>query len=69
MYDHSDPYIDLPRYDYVWTWKPSSMRPMNRKGHRCRILVYGRMNSIMIEFEDGYRVVCSRNAVRLFKSV
>ena len=36
-----------------------------RKGQRCRILVRAkRMNSVLVEFEDGFRVVTSRYAVR-----
>jgi hypothetical protein len=39
-------------------------RLAERFGHCCRVLVRGRMNSILVEFEDGYRVVTSRNFVR-----
>lgn len=35
-----------------------------RKGERCRVLVRGLMNSALLEFEDGYRVVTSRNGLR-----
>lgn len=34
------------------------------KGQRCRMLVRGAMNSALLEFEDGYRMVSSRNALR-----
>jgi hypothetical protein len=37
---------------------------MNRKGQLCRVLVRGKMNSCMVEFEDGYLAVTSRNALR-----
>lgn len=40
------------------------MRPMNRKGQLCRVLVRGKMNSALIEFEDGFKVVTSRNGLR-----
>lgn len=30
----------------------------------CRVLVRGKMNSCLIEFEDGYKVVTSRNYIR-----
>jgi hypothetical protein len=33
-------------------------------GRRCRVVCRGRMNSCLIEFEDGTRVISSRNAVR-----
>jgi hypothetical protein len=45
----------------VWWWR--SKLP-ERKGQACRVLVRGRMNSILVEFEDGARVVTSRYAVR-----
>ena len=35
-----------------------------RKGQKCRVLVRGKMNSILVEFEDGEKVVTSRYAVR-----
>lgn len=59
-------------YDHVWYWRT---RPLcswtcthaHRKGQRCRVLARGSMNSILVEFEDGYRVVTSRYAVRRAK--
>jgi hypothetical protein len=52
-------------YDKVWFWKKSDMRPIDRKGQRCRIVRYAdAMNSILVEFPDGFRVVTSRFAVR-----
>ncbi len=49
-------------YDRVW--RITTELP-ERKGHRCRVLVRSRrMNSCLVEFEDGYRVVTSRNSVR-----
>jgi hypothetical protein len=55
------------RFDRVWYWKPSPMRPIDRKGQRCRIVARGERNSILVEFEDGFRVCTSRHAVRLLK--
>jgi hypothetical protein len=49
-------------YPYIWFWK--SHLP-ERKGQRCRVVVRGKMNSILVEFTDGYKVVTSRFAVRL----
>lgn len=40
------------------------MGERSRKGLRCRVLVRGGKNSILVEMEDGEWVVCSRNAVR-----
>ena len=46
---------------HIWYWK--SKLP-ERKGHQCRVLVRGKMNSILVEFSDGFKVVTSRYAVR-----
>ncbi len=51
-------------YPYIWYWRHSWWRPIDRKGQRCRVLVRAKMNSILVEFEDGYTVVTSRFAVR-----
>jgi len=51
-------------YPLVWYWKPSWMRRIDRKGQRCRIVVRGKKNSVLVEFEDGFRVVTSRYAVK-----
>ena len=51
----------LGAMDYIWFWKK---KLGNRKGHPCRVLARGRMNSILVEFEDGYKVITSRYAVR-----
>jgi hypothetical protein len=53
-------------YPLVWHW--TSILP-ERKGQRCRILVYSRaLNSVLVEFEpDRHRVVTSRFAVRASK--
>lgn len=46
---------------HVWWWRS---KLGDRKGEPCRVLARGTMNSILVEFEDGYRVVTSRYAVR-----
>jgi hypothetical protein len=58
--------MDEPvKYDHVWYWKS---RLPERKGQRCRVLARARtMNSILVEFEDGFTVITSRYAVRLNK--
>ena len=53
-----------PPFDHVWHWRKSPMRPLDRKGQACRILVAGGRNSLLVEFEDGFKVVASRHAVR-----
>jgi hypothetical protein len=53
-------------YDHEWFWKKRLGR---RKGQKCRILTRSkRMNSILVEFEDGEKVITSRWAVRKIKN-
>lgn len=44
-----------------WHWR--KWLP-ERHGQPCRVLATGRMNSALVEFEDGARVITSRYAVR-----
>jgi hypothetical protein len=46
---------------YRWRWKA---RLPERHGQLLRVLARGKLNSCLIEFEDGWRVVTSRNALR-----
>ena len=46
-------------FPYVYRWN----RRQGRKGQFCKVLVRGTMNSCSVEFEDGYRMVTSRNAI------
>ncbi len=48
-------------FTHVWFWRA---RLPGRKGQRCRVLWTGTLNSILVEFADGLRVVTSRYAVR-----
>lgn len=54
-------------FPYVWAWR---QRPgirefdRDRKGERCRVVARGTMNSALIEFEDGYWTITSRNGLR-----
>ena len=48
-------------YPYVWYWRA---RLPERHGQPCRVLARGRMNSVLVEFADGFLVVTSRYAVR-----
>jgi hypothetical protein len=45
------------RYRYGWN-------RMGRKGQACAVLARGKMNSCLVQFEDGYTAVTSRNALR-----
>lgn len=47
----------------IYRWRVRT-RLAERFGSLCRVLARGRMNSCLVEFEDGYRVVTSRNYVR-----
>ncbi len=52
-------------FDHVWYWHPKPWRPIDRKGERCRVLVRGKLNNVLVEFEsDGFKVITSRHAVR-----
>ncbi len=46
---------------HVWYWR---CRFPERNGDPCRVLARGALNSILVEFQDGFRVVTSRYAVR-----
>jgi hypothetical protein len=50
-------------FPYLYVWGNNSKRTL-LKGKRCRVLCRGKMNSCMIEFEDGEKEVVSRNAIR-----
>ena len=44
-------------------WRVRTKLP-ERKGTPCRVLAKGRLNSCLVEFEDGLKVITSRNYVR-----
>ena len=46
-------------YPYAYRWR----RLPGRKGHACRVVKRGKMNTVLIEFVDGYRVTTSGNAL------
>lgn len=46
---------------HVWRIKT---RLPERKGQTCRVLARGKLNSCLVEFADGTRVVTSRWSVR-----
>jgi hypothetical protein len=49
---------------HYYTWKNNKKR-LSLYHRSCRILAYLKMNSIVIEFENGQQEVTSRYAVRL----
>ena len=45
---------------YIWRVKA---RLPERYMASCRVIARGKLNSCLVEFEDGYKVVTSRNYV------
>ena len=48
-------------YPFRWFWRA---RLPERHGQRLRVIARGRLNSCMVEFQDGARFITSRNALR-----
>jgi hypothetical protein len=48
---------------FPYYWRVKTRLP-ERFGSACRILVFGKKNSRLVEFEDGYRVITSGNYIR-----
>lgn len=53
-------------YRYYYAWRNNEKRA-TLYGRRCAVLVRGKLNSCLVEFEDGQREVVSRNAIRKVK--
>lgn len=53
-------------YKYLYTWGNNAKRA-TLKGRSCRSLVFGKKNSVLIEFENGQREVVSRYSIRARK--
>ncbi len=54
----------MSAFDRVYGWKNNERRA-DLFGKRCRIVEVGSsMNSVLVEFEDGTRLVTSRRAIR-----
>ena len=49
------------KYIYVWGNNP---KRASLKGRKCRVLMRGKKNSALVEFENGQREIVSRNALR-----
>ena len=50
-------------FPYVYAWG-NNQRRAELKGRPCKIITDGKMRSVEIEFEDGFRVITSRRALR-----
>lgn len=48
---------------YRFAWKNNPKRA-TLFGRRCRLVVSGKMGSVMVEFENGQREIVSRRALR-----
>lgn len=60
----------MPAFPYIYRWDRCG-----RKGQRCLVFARSRrwpngksMNSVGLEFEDGFRMVTSGNALRKVKA-
>jgi len=51
-------------FPYVWSWKK---RLPERKRQRCRLSAVGALNSVALEFHDGFRVITDRRGIRRIK--
>lgn len=49
------------KYKYMWGNNP---KRKELKGRKCSVLARGKMNSCLVEFENGQREIISRNALR-----
>jgi hypothetical protein len=64
--------MSAPDYPYRWFWKGHGTQRQRSdvqcKDQLCRVICAGKMNSVLIEFEGGYRVVTSRRGLRKAKA-
>lgn len=49
--------------DHIYRWR-RVLGGLCRHGQPCRVTARGRLNSIRVEFADGWTAITSRNAVR-----
>lgn len=54
---------DMTDFPYVWNWRQKPVG-RDRKGQPCRVLVRGALNSALVEWDDGYKAITSRNGLR-----
>ncbi len=55
--------IQLVDEIYPYIWRVRTRLP-DRFGQPCRVLARGRLNTYLVEFEDGFKVTTSRNYLR-----
>lgn len=56
--------LEHPAKDWPYRWHWKKVLP-ERRGLPCKVTARGKMNSVRVEFPDGYVVITSRFAVRL----
>ena len=55
-------------FDHIGYWRTGDGKYPElgkRKDMPCKVLARGKKNNILVEFQDGYRIVTCRYAVRL----
>ena len=57
----------INKFDHRYCWGNNPVRA-KYKGKDCRVVSQGKMNSIMVEFEDGFSMITSRYSVRRKKN-
>lgn len=53
----------MTAYPYIYSWRNNEKR-REMTNRRFKVLARMRMNSALVEFEDGQQEVISRNAIR-----
>jgi len=53
---------------YIYGWKNNAKRQA-LYGRRCWALAWGRMNSVLVEFDDGNKEIISRYAIRIMSTM
>lgn len=54
-------------WPYRYSWAKTKQGPIDggsRKGQPCRVTARGKLNSCRVEFQDGFVMITSRNAIR-----
>ncbi len=51
-------------FTHVYFWRKFGH---GRKGQLCNVIARGKLNSICVEFADGYKMITNRRAVRRVK--
>jgi hypothetical protein len=51
--------MSTPDQTYIYRWNR-----LDRKGQLCRVTARGTMNSCRVEFDDGFVMITSRNALK-----